>query len=210
MKQAPDAGSDHSVRQPGRSNGAGVVLSVVVPMYNEAEVLPLFVDRVRAVLDDLGEPYEVVAVDDGSRDATPVLLQAARREWPQLRVLRLRANAGHQAALSAGLVLPAGPGSCPPARPCPPTPATPPSRLPTPPRRERRPCPAEMQLSALWRSTIRAVLHLGGCGPCSDGPCARWDRARWTRALGGTALGGPVCAAGCWEAGRGGDVGSRA
>lgn len=104
MKQAPDAGSDHSVRQPGRSNGAGVVLSVVVPMYNEAEVLPLFVDRVRAVLDDLGEPYEVVAVDDGSRDATPVLLQAARRDWPQLRVLRLRANAGHQAALSAGLV----------------------------------------------------------------------------------------------------------
>ena len=79
------------------------VLSVVVPMYDEAEVLPLFVERLRPVLDVLGEPYELLAVDDGSRDRTPVLLQAARRTWPQLRVLRLRANAGHQAAISAGL-----------------------------------------------------------------------------------------------------------
>lgn len=79
------------------------VLSVVVPMYNEAEVLPLFVARLRPVLDGLGEPYEVVAVDDGSADQTPVLLQGHRRTWPQLRVVRLRANAGHQAAISAGL-----------------------------------------------------------------------------------------------------------
>lgn len=80
-----------------------VVLSVVVPMYDEEQVLPLFVERVRPVLDALGEPYELVAVDDGSRDGTPVLLQAARRTWPELRVLHLRANSGHQAAISAGL-----------------------------------------------------------------------------------------------------------
>ena len=80
-----------------------LVLSVVVPMYDEEQVLPLFVERVRPVLDALGEPYELVAVDDGSRDGTPVLLQAARRTWPQLRVLHLRANSGHQAAISAGL-----------------------------------------------------------------------------------------------------------
>lgn len=78
-------------------------LSVVIPMYDEEQVLPLLVDRLRPVLDSLGETYEVVAVDDGSRDQTPVLLQRYRREWPQLRVLRLRANAGHQAAISAGL-----------------------------------------------------------------------------------------------------------
>ncbi|NHN54251.1 glycosyltransferase family 2 protein [Calidifontibacter sp. DB0510] len=78
-------------------------LSVVVPMYNEQDVLPLFVERLRPVLDELGEPYEVVAVDDGSADQTPVLLQRFKREWPQLRVLRLRANSGHQAAISAGL-----------------------------------------------------------------------------------------------------------
>lgn len=79
------------------------VLSVVVPIFNEAEVLPLLVARLRPVLDGLGEPYEVVAVDDGSTDGTPVLLQARRRGWPELRVLRLRVNAGHQAAISAGL-----------------------------------------------------------------------------------------------------------
>jgi polyisoprenyl-phosphate glycosyltransferase len=80
------------------------VLSVVVPMFDEADVLPLLVRRLRPVLDASGEDYEVVAVDDGSRDATPVVLQAHRRGWPQLRMLRLRANAGHQAAISAGLV----------------------------------------------------------------------------------------------------------
>lgn len=79
------------------------MLSVVVPVYNEEDVLPLFAQRLRPVLDGLGEPYEVVCVDDGSRDASPVILQRERRSWPQLRVVRLRANAGHQAALSAGL-----------------------------------------------------------------------------------------------------------
>jgi len=78
-------------------------VSVVIPMYDEAEVLPLLVRRLRPVMDGVGATYEVVAVDDGSKDATPVLLQRFRREWPQLRVLRLRANAGHQAAISAGL-----------------------------------------------------------------------------------------------------------
>lgn len=80
------------------------VLSVVVPMYDEADVLPIFVQRLRGVLDTLDATYEVVAVDDGSSDATPVLLQRFRREWPELRILRLRTNAGHQAAISAGLV----------------------------------------------------------------------------------------------------------
>jgi dolichol-phosphate mannosyltransferase len=80
------------------------VLSVVVPIFNEESVLPLFVARLRTVLDGLGETYEVVAVDDGSTDATPAALVGARRQWPQLRVLRLRRNSGHQAALIAGLM----------------------------------------------------------------------------------------------------------
>lgn len=79
------------------------VLGIVIPMFNEAAVLPLLIDRLRPVADGLGVTYEVVAVDDGSSDQTPVLLQRARRDWPQLRVIRLRANAGHQAAISAGL-----------------------------------------------------------------------------------------------------------
>ncbi len=85
------------------TDDARVELSVVVPLYDEQEAWPLLVARLRPVLDGLAVPYEVLAVDDGSTDATPVLLAKERRDWPQLRVLRLRANAGHQAALSAGL-----------------------------------------------------------------------------------------------------------
>ncbi|GIM91132.1 glycosyltransferase family 2 protein [Paractinoplanes toevensis] len=78
-------------------------LSVVVPVFNEEDVLPLFADRMRPVLDGLGVPYEVLTVDDGSSDATPAVLEVMRRRWPQLRVVRLRRNSGHQNALSAGL-----------------------------------------------------------------------------------------------------------
>lgn len=81
-----------------------MILSVVVPMYNEEGVLPLLVPRLRAVLDGLGEPYEVVAVDDGSTDGTLSALVAGRALWPQLRIVQLRRNSGHQAALLAGLM----------------------------------------------------------------------------------------------------------
>ncbi|MBO4209582.1 glycosyltransferase [Micromonospora echinofusca] len=73
-------------------------------MFNEESVLPLLVRRLRGVLDDLDEPYEVVAVDDGSTDGTAAGLSRLRAQWPQLRVLRLRRNSGHQAALLAGLL----------------------------------------------------------------------------------------------------------
>lgn len=79
-------------------------LSVVVPIFNEQEVLPLLAERLRGVLDGLGEAYEVVAVDDGSTDGTGAALAALRAGWPELRVLRLRRNSGHQAALHAGLL----------------------------------------------------------------------------------------------------------
>jgi glycosyltransferase involved in cell wall biosynthesis len=77
-------------------------LSVVVPMYNEAEVLPELFLQTRAVLDDLGVDYELVCVDDGSSDDTAALVQAATYGWSQLRLVRLVRNSGHQAALTAG------------------------------------------------------------------------------------------------------------
>ena len=85
-----------------------VQLSVVVPMYDEQEVLPLFADRLRPVLDALDTAYEVLCVDDGSTDLTPALLTKLAREWSEVRVVRLRANSGHQAAISAGLALARG------------------------------------------------------------------------------------------------------
>jgi glycosyltransferase involved in cell wall biosynthesis len=77
-------------------------LSVVVPMYDEEEVLPIFFDRMHPLLDGLGVDYELLVVDDGSRDKTAALLLAAAEDWPQLRVVRLLRNSGHQAAQSAG------------------------------------------------------------------------------------------------------------
>ena len=85
-----------------------VQVSVVIPMYNEQEVLPLLADRLRPVLDGITDDYEVLCVDDGSRDLTPALLHKLARDWAQVRVVRLRANAGHQAAISAGLALARG------------------------------------------------------------------------------------------------------
>ena len=78
-------------------------LSVVIPARNEDATIAETVRSVTARLRGEEIAYEIVCVDDGSTDATPVLLQRFRREWPQLRVVRLRANAGHQAAISAGL-----------------------------------------------------------------------------------------------------------
>ncbi|MEV6281692.1 glycosyltransferase family 2 protein [Kribbella sp. NPDC051770] len=77
-------------------------LSVVVPMYDEQEVLPIFFDRMRPLLDGLGVSYELLVVDDGSRDDTAAMLLAAAADWPQLRLVRLLRNSGHQAAISAG------------------------------------------------------------------------------------------------------------
>ena len=78
------------------------VLSVVVPMYDEEDVLPIFFKRMHPLLDGLGISYEVLVVDDGSRDGTATLLREATGTWPQLRLVRLLRNSGHQAALSAG------------------------------------------------------------------------------------------------------------
>ncbi|MFJ8040020.1 glycosyltransferase family 2 protein [Kitasatospora sp. NPDC096147] len=72
-------------------------------MYNEEAALPALVARLRPALDGAGVTYEVVAVDDGSADRTAEVLEEARLVWPELRVVRLRRNSGHQAALTAGL-----------------------------------------------------------------------------------------------------------
>jgi glycosyltransferase involved in cell wall biosynthesis len=84
------------------------LLSVVVPMYDEEEVLPFFFERMHPLLDGLGISYELLVVDDGSRDATAELLTKAAVGWPQLRMVRLLRNSGHQAALSAGFRLARG------------------------------------------------------------------------------------------------------
>ena len=79
------------------------MLSVVAPAYDEADVLPSFVTRLVDVLEVAGEEWEVVLVDDGSRDGTWDAIEAAARGEPRIRGIRLSRNFGHQLALTAGL-----------------------------------------------------------------------------------------------------------
>ena len=81
-------------------------LSIVIPLYNEAGNVDELLRRVSAVVRALPEPpldYEIICVDDGSRDATREKLVAAACIDPHLRVLSLSRNFGHQIAATAGL-----------------------------------------------------------------------------------------------------------
>jgi len=80
-----------------------VKTSVVVPVYNEEGNLPELLRRLFAVMDATGEPYELVFVDDGSRDGSLAILKQAASERPdRVRVLELARNFGqHQAILAA-------------------------------------------------------------------------------------------------------------
>jgi glycosyltransferase involved in cell wall biosynthesis len=81
-------------------------LSIVIPLFNEAGNVDELLRRVNAVVRELPEPpldYEVICVDDGSRDATREKLLATARIDPHLRVLSLSRNFGHQIAATAGL-----------------------------------------------------------------------------------------------------------
>ncbi|MEJ2031712.1 MAG: glycosyltransferase family 2 protein [Deltaproteobacteria bacterium] len=80
-------------------------LSVVIPFYNEADCLEATCLEVRQVLNDrfAGE-WELIMVDDGSDDATPGLLDALARQFPELRAIHLIPHSGQSAGLEAGFV----------------------------------------------------------------------------------------------------------
>jgi len=79
-----------------------VLLSLVIPAYNEQEVVAALLQRVEASLRQIGKPFEVIIVDDGSKDQTPAMLDEAMKTRPWLRVLRMSANRGQSAAFDAG------------------------------------------------------------------------------------------------------------
>jgi dolichol-phosphate mannosyltransferase len=79
------------------------MISIVVPILDEAEILPELHRRLAAVADRLGEPVEMVFVDDGSGDGSAAWLDARAAEDPRVGVLHLSRNFGHQPACSAGL-----------------------------------------------------------------------------------------------------------
>src|SRR3954468_4145843 len=77
------------------------LVSVVAPMHDEAETVTRFHERVSAALE--GETWELVVVDDGSRDGTGARLAEVSGADPRVRVVVLSRSFGHQAALTAGL-----------------------------------------------------------------------------------------------------------
>ena len=79
-----------------------VRLSVIVPAFNEEKNVPRMVEEITAAVDRLKITYEVIFIDDGSRDGTFAALKEARRTHPLIKVIRFRKNFGQTAALSAG------------------------------------------------------------------------------------------------------------
>lgn len=76
-------------------------LSVVFPVYNEEENLPILLREIAAALEGRGWTYEIVAVDDGSTDRSVDVLREETARYPTLRVLALEKNSGQTAALDA-------------------------------------------------------------------------------------------------------------
>jgi dolichol-phosphate mannosyltransferase len=77
-------------------------ISLVIPVYNEEENLPVLHGEILWAMEGAGRSWEVLYVDDGSTDTSPAILSGLAREDPRVRVIRQRRNSGQSAALDAG------------------------------------------------------------------------------------------------------------
>jgi dolichol-phosphate mannosyltransferase len=101
---APGLSKDLARRDPSRAGLARApTITAIVPIYNEAESIPMLLPKLFAVLDRLPWRFEVIAVDDGSTDASFDVLKDFAKKRPELKLLRFRRNAGQTAALMAGI-----------------------------------------------------------------------------------------------------------
>lgn len=79
------------------------VYSIVAPIFNEEETLPHFYQRVVEVMEPLGEPFELILVNDGSLDGSYSVMRTLHQQDARVRVVDFSRNFGHQIAISAGL-----------------------------------------------------------------------------------------------------------
>jgi len=77
--------------------------SVVVPVFNEEAVLPVLLKRLDTLIGRLDAPAEIILVDDGSTDCSPIVLSARAKDDARYRYIRLSRNFGHQIAITAGM-----------------------------------------------------------------------------------------------------------
>jgi dolichol-phosphate mannosyltransferase len=85
-------------------------LSIVIPVFNERTNLEQIYRRLRAVMDDVGDAFEIIFVDDGSFDGTLEALRQLHERDPRVRVVSLSRNFGHQCAVTSGLAYASGKG----------------------------------------------------------------------------------------------------
>ena len=78
-------------------------LSLIVPVYNEEEVLETSFSRMDAVMKKIGYPYEIIYVNDGSRDGSMKILRNIAKNNPQVKVRSFSRNFGHQLAVTCGM-----------------------------------------------------------------------------------------------------------
>ena len=78
-------------------------MSVVIPVFNEAQTLPRLYQRLQQALSQVSVPYEILFVNDGSTDATLQILKAWGAENPRVKYIDFSRNFGHQVAIAAGL-----------------------------------------------------------------------------------------------------------
>jgi glycosyltransferase involved in cell wall biosynthesis len=83
------------------SSDSSVVYSVVIPVFNEEGNVEALASRVIAAMEGVGDPFEVLFVDDGSSDRTPAVLAGLASAEPRVRVLRFTRNYGQEAAVEA-------------------------------------------------------------------------------------------------------------
>ena len=77
---------------------------MVIPFFNEAESAASLLEEVRRSLAGMERPYEVICLDDGSRDGTAATLATAAHGWPECRIYRFTGNRGQAAALYFGIL----------------------------------------------------------------------------------------------------------
>jgi glycosyltransferase involved in cell wall biosynthesis len=79
-----------------------LMISVTVPVFNEAESLPILVERVTGVLGQIGRPWELILINDGSNDGSEEVLDGLASANPAVKVIHFRRNYGQTAAMMAG------------------------------------------------------------------------------------------------------------
>lgn len=79
-----------------------ITYSIVAPIYNEIDNLPLLYQRVREVMESTGKPWELVLVDDGSTDGSTEKMRELAKADPRVRPIIFARNFGHQVAITAG------------------------------------------------------------------------------------------------------------